>query len=269
MKQQWRKFEHYIIIGLLSMLAVFFLPMLGSAVGLGLVLPNTFAGWLVYLATKACVVVINLMMFDQFVKQGKDNVKDNPYFQEAERILLLQKIDDEEILPATYHIRKMYKSKMTTTAIFTVLGVFGFTNAILTFDWVSMLSYLFTIVMGLVFGWISMGKAEEIWVEKHYKYAKKIEREAAERKEAEEAAQRETQRLLEVATPQVSQPHDDTPLHTGGTDLLVADDIHSGDGDIGEPVVVECGGSGSGDMGDASSGDADTSNIHTGIQDTI
>lgn len=168
-----RNNRNYIIITLLSVAAVFFLPMLGSSVGLALNIPNTVAGWIVYLITKFCIVMINIMIFDQFMKRAKVNAAQDPLFQKAEAIflsMLPQTIEDTP-LPAEVYIQKLYKNKVISTAIFTILGVFGFTNAILTFDWVSMLSYIFTITMGLVFGWAAMIDAEQIWKEKHYKYA--------------------------------------------------------------------------------------------------
>lgn len=166
--------HNYIIIGVLSFVAVFFLPMLGSSVGLAFNIPNSPAGWVIYLITKISIVVINIMIFDQFVKRAKINVKDNEKFKFAESILI-EKVDEEEVLAPEMYLKKMYRSKLLTTVIFTVLGVFGFTNAILTFDWVSMLSYIFTIVMGLIFGWIAMVDAEEIWTNKYYRFAKKIQ----------------------------------------------------------------------------------------------
>ena len=182
MKSEERNFinfyRNYIIIGILSCLAVFFLPMLGSEIGLGFKVPNTTAGWVVYIITKICIIAINLLIFDQFMKRAKINVESNEYFKKAEEIIMdtFDISKEEEILPAKYYIRKLYRNKMITTAIFTILGVFGFTNAVLTFDWISMLSYTFTIILGLVFGWISMTDAENIWIEKHYKYALKLKK---------------------------------------------------------------------------------------------
>ena len=199
-------YRNYIIIGILSALAVFFLPMLGSTAGLAFMLPNTAAGWIVYIITKVCIVAINVMIFDQFMKRAKINVKDNEYFKWAEAILF-ENGDEEEALPAQIYISKMYRSKVTTTVVFTILGVFGFTNAVLTFDWISMLSYTFTIVMALVFGWISMGEAEIIWIERHYKYAKRVEKERA---------------AMAVASPQLPEPKNYTPIPSGGATLLVS-----------------------------------------------
>lgn len=187
--------RNYIIIALLSCAAVFFLPMLGSSVGMALLIPDTFAGWAVYLITKFCIVVINLLIFDQFMKRAKINASSDSLFQEAERIMreLIGEEKDEEPAPAQYYIKKMYRSKMLSTAIFTILGVFGFTNAVLTFDWVSMLSYLFTIMMGLIYGWAAMADAEQIWIEKHYAYAKYLQKTTllAQQKEAEEVSEKE------------------------------------------------------------------------------
>lgn len=226
MKSNWRIYQNYIIIAILSAVSVFFLPMLGTSVGLGFLLPNTAAGWTIYIATKLCIVVINILIFDQFIKQAKVNVRDNEFFQEAERILLTEETEEEAILPAKFYLNKMYRTKVLTTGIFTVLGVFGFTNAILTFDWVSMLSYTFTITIGLVFGWISMNQAEEIWTERHYKYAKKVEKERIE----QEKHKREMATLEKLAKTQHLQSQDDTAGTIGGSDLLVAPDSPCVDG---------------------------------------
>lgn len=151
------------------------------------------------------------------MKRAKINVRDDPKFLEAERILNEELDGIDDALPAAYYIRRMYRSKMTSTAIFTILGVFGFTNAILTFDWVSMLSYSFTIIMALTFGWISMGEAELIWIEQHYKYAKRVER--------ERKAEREKNLAMAAAEP--PKQENDTANNIGGTSLLVSPNSNS------------------------------------------
>ena len=64
MKGNWRIYQNYIIIGLLSLISVFFLPMLGSEIGLGFNVPDTTAGWVVWTLTKVCIVVINKLLLD-------------------------------------------------------------------------------------------------------------------------------------------------------------------------------------------------------------
>lgn len=177
MKQNWRIYQNYIIIAILSLISVFFLPMLGSTLGIGFNIPNTAAGWIVWMLTKMCIVIVNILIFDQFVKQAKVNVRDNEQFKKAEEILNNVERKAEDVKPAKEYISALYRKKGITLAITTVLSIFGLTNAILSFDWVSMLTYIFTIVMALIFGWITMNEAEEIWTDKHYKYALKIQKE--------------------------------------------------------------------------------------------
>lgn len=179
-REKWRLYQNYIIIAILSLVSVVILPMFGSQVGVGFVLPDTAAGWVVYCVTKAAIVAINVLIFDQFMRQAKVNVRDNELYVKAEE-LLLNSPEDEELQPTNELISKMYRSKILSTIIFSILGVFGFTQAILTFDYVQMLSYTITIVIALVFGWVSMNQAEEIWTVHHYKWAlnkKKTEEEA-------------------------------------------------------------------------------------------
>lgn len=168
MKQRWRFYQNYIIIGILSFVAVFFLPLLGSEVGLDIKLPNTTAGWIVYSLTKACIVVINMLLLDQFIKQAKVNIRDNEKFKEAESYFNVS-TKEEEILPPKKFLGHIYRNKMITTLITSILGVFGLSQAILTFDWVSMLTYLFTIIIGVIFGWITMNTVEEYWTNDYYK----------------------------------------------------------------------------------------------------
>lgn len=168
MPKQWKLYQNYIIIALISLIAVFFLPMVGSEVGLEFRLPNTVAGWTVYIITKVAIVLINILTLDQFIKQAKVNVKDDVKFKEADAYFN-EKAEEEEWLTPTQFLSRLYRNKMITTTINSILGVFGLTSAVLTFDWVSMLSYLFTVVIGLIFGWITMNSVEEYWKNDYYK----------------------------------------------------------------------------------------------------
>ena len=169
LKDKWRAIQNYIIIGLLSLISVFFLPMLGTEVGLAFNVPDTVTGVLVWLLTKLCIVAINMMLLDQFIKQAKVNIKDNEHFLEADAYYTA-KFEQDEYLPLPHeYFPKIYKKKGITTSITSALSVFGLTSAILTFDWVSMLTYLFTVVFGILFGWITMNSVEEYWTTTYYK----------------------------------------------------------------------------------------------------
>lgn len=169
----FKRYQNYIIIALLSFISIFFLPMLGSEVGLGFNIPNTWAGWVVWIITKLLVMTINILLFDQFVKQGKVNSLEHPNYIAAKDILDKAENQEEDPLAPSDYLSRLYRRKGIILLITSALGVFGLTSAILTFDWVSMLSYLFTIVMGVIFGWITMNNVEDYWTDEYYRFALK------------------------------------------------------------------------------------------------
>lgn len=221
--KNWRIYQNYAIIAILSFISVFFLPMLGSTVGLALNVPTTVVGWIVYVITKLCIVVINMLMLDQFIKQAKVNVRDHEHFKEAETYFNTEKNEEEPILAPKEFLSHIYKQKMITSLIMSILGVFGLSQAILTFDWVSMLSYLFTIIMGLIFGWISMNRVEDYWTNDYYRLYKRDEK---------------IKKDLEVAKSQPNKQRNDSVCTDRGTNILESsNNMH--DSCIDKPVVVD------------------------------
>lgn len=162
---------YYLIIAAVSLIALIFFPMLGSTVGLGWVLPTTTVGWIVWVTIKVLVAVINVIIFHCFMCQAKVNVKDNKQYIEARRIL--KELEYKDYIPTAPNkwTRKQYLHKGTAIGITTAASTVALSQAILTFDWVAMLTYLFTIVMGLIFGILQMKSAEEYWTEEYYEYA--------------------------------------------------------------------------------------------------
>ena len=179
-----KQYLNYIIIGIVSLIALVFLPMLGSTVGLGWNVPDTTVGWVVWVAVKLIVATLNVLIFHCFMQQAKINVKDNENYKRAREILVKQK--EKEILPKSPSKwnSQQYIKKGSTIFTTTALSTIALTQAILSFDYVSMLTYLFTVVMGLIFGILQMKTAEEYWTDEYLQYALMIEREAALRAKA-------------------------------------------------------------------------------------
>ena len=172
-----KQYLNYVIIGIVSLIALVFLPMLGSTVGLNWNIPNTAVGWIVWVTTKLIVATLNVLIFHCFMQQAKVNVRDNENYKRARFILINQK--EKEILPKSPNkwSSQQYIKKGTTIFITTGLSTIALTQAILSFDYVSMLTYLFTIVMGLIFGVLEMKTAEEYWTDEYLQYALMKERE--------------------------------------------------------------------------------------------
>lgn len=184
-----RQWMYYFIIGIVSLIALCFLPMIGSSAGLGWNIPNTVVGWIVWVTVKLIVAVLNVLIFHCFMMQAKINIKDNAKYLEAIEILRLNEFDDFVPRGPVEWNREQYGHKGATIFVTTALSTIALTQAMLTFDWMAMLTYLFTIIMGLIFGVLQMKTAEDYWTDEFWQYAKKIERdvELANKKCAEQA----------------------------------------------------------------------------------
>ena len=196
--EKWKTYQYYIIIGILSIIALFFLPMIGSEAGLVLNLPTTAIGWIVYVITKLLVAVLNILIFHCFVKQGKVNILGHPDFIEANTILA-ETQNVQEFVPRSPKQWNLatYGKKGLTIFVTTLISVIGLTQAVLTFDWVSKLTSLFTVIMGIIFGILQMNETERYWTEEYLQYAKKVQTDAARLKEKEEEIRKKEAALKE------------------------------------------------------------------------
>lgn len=218
----WKQYQYYALIAIISLFALCFLPMLGSAAGLAWALPTTTVGWIVYIVSKLLVALLNILIFYCFNQQGRVNVSKTPHYIEANEILLRVNYNKEADprSPAQWNAQ-VYSKKGVTIFLTTMASAVALTQAVLTFDWVSMLTYLFTIVLGIIFGIIQMNAAETYWEEEYYRYAKKVEREAAQRLEMDKKAS--------------AKQTDDTADPAGGSDILEPSDSDGPDGTDNQP----------------------------------
>ena len=173
-KKQIKQWLYYIIIGIISLIALVFLPMVGSEAGMDWNLPTTTIGWIIWVTTKLIVATINILLFHCFMQQAKLNVMENEKYKAANEMLC-------KVAPHVYNPRSPHKfnteeygKKGVIIFITTALSTVALTQAILSFDYMSMLTYLFTIIMGLIFGIIQMKKAEVYWTQEYYDYAVKF-----------------------------------------------------------------------------------------------
>lgn len=166
MYEKFRLYKNYAIIGVVSIICLLFFPFFGSTVGMAIVLPNTVAGWLVYIVSKLMVSAVNLVLLSCFVNQGKFNIREDARYTDA--LFLLGKISPERkakpISPAQ-HYRHVFGFKGTTLFITSLLSSFALTQAILAFDVITFITYLITLITGIIFGIIQMGAEEVFWTE--------------------------------------------------------------------------------------------------------
>ena len=174
LRLQARQNIYYILIFFISLLTLVFLPMIGSTVGLDFNLPTTTAGWIVWGVTKAIVATINVLLYHCFMQQAKLNAEKDDNYKAAKAML-------GKVHPKEYHPRspakflaQNYGRKGTTIFFSSALSTVALTQAILAFDWISFLVYLFTITMGIIFGVLAMKNAENYWTQEYYDYAVQV-----------------------------------------------------------------------------------------------
>lgn len=221
---KWKQWQYYIIIGIISAVALFFLPMIGSEAGLAWKVPTTVVGWIVYIVSKLLVATLNILIFHCFILQAKMNIQDDPNYLEAVKILdEMSPSDTDKIRSPSEYYKETYGKKGVTIFITSILSAVGLTQAVLTFDWVSMLTYLFTVLMGLIFGILQMNQTEAFWTSEYLKYARKV-KEAADAKALEEANRVVEAESLAVAEEEHLQQADDSTGNIGGADILESSD---------------------------------------------
>ena len=162
---------YYIVVGVVSFISLVFLPMIGSTIGLGWNIPDTTVGWIVWVGSKIIVATLNVLIFHCFMCQAKINIKDNENYLKAREILMDVKLKEVKPRSPRKWNAEQYGKKGVTIFITSSMAVVALTQAVLSFDYISMLTYLFAIIMGLIFGILQMKTAEEYWTREYLEYA--------------------------------------------------------------------------------------------------
>ena len=170
-KEALRNNLYYVIIGVLSLLVLIVFPFLRSDFEAGWDFPTTSAGWFLFWFEKITVTGINLTIFTAFKKQGKLNILDNEMYKKAQELMNKVKAKVfKPLSPAQYQARS-YGKKGTTLILTTVFSLVAITRMILKFDYLALISYGVTILLGIVFGVFAMKSDEVYWTNDYYYYA--------------------------------------------------------------------------------------------------
>ena len=163
-KKRFKDLSGYFLVGIVSLISVVVVPLLGTDFGTTIIIPNTWGGLAIWLCTRFTVVVVNLLIFDAFIKQAKINVKDDERYKAA--VLKLNTIKEEAgIIPRSPEKfnKQQWRKKGTSLAISSILSSFLLTECIVNFDLTNFLTYLFTIGGAVAFGYLTMMNNEDYW----------------------------------------------------------------------------------------------------------
>lgn len=163
---QYAKFKdvvYYIIIAVISFASVAFLPFIGSAIAGTFMWPQGGLEWAIWITGKLLVSIINVLIFYSFLSQGKVNIKNDKRYLEALEILGRVQQHQKRLKPRSpsKYFGKIWASKGTTLFITSALSAMVLAEALLVFDLATFLSYVFTVLLAIVFGFLQMLQTEE------------------------------------------------------------------------------------------------------------
>lgn len=170
-KEVLRNNLYYVIIGVLSLLVLIVFPFLRSDFEAGWNFPTTSAGWFLFWFEKITVTGINLTIFTAFKKQGKLNVLENEMYKKAQELMNKVKTKAYKPLSPLQYQARSYGKKGTTLILTTVFSLIAITRMILKFDYLALISYGVTILLGIIFGIFAMKSDEVYWTNDYYFYA--------------------------------------------------------------------------------------------------
>ena len=185
--RQLRQYIYYILIFTISFLVLVFLPMIGTDLDMGFRFPETPAAWVVFVVTKSITALVNVMLFYCFNQQALLNVRTDERYIKANEILgsLDIKKEYKPRSPKQYNFR-LYAGKGTSIFASSILSTFALSQAILTYDWISLLTYSLVIIFGIIFGFISMYSGMDYWTVEFPLYAEMIQREKQQKENKED-----------------------------------------------------------------------------------
>lgn len=170
-KEVLRNNLYYVIIGVLSLLVLVVFPFLRSDFEAGWNFPTTSAGWFLFWFEKITVTGINLTIFTAFKKQGKLNILENEMYKKAQELMNKVKSKAYKPLSPLQYQARSYGKKGTTLILTTVFSLVAITRMILKFDYLALISYGVTILLGIIFGIFAMKSDEVYWTNDYYFYA--------------------------------------------------------------------------------------------------
>lgn len=173
--QRIKDYSYYIIIGVVSVIVIFIVPLLTGCLqgDISLYFPQSVEDWIIYIVIKVSGALANVGLFVLFKLQARSNVKNNEKYLEANAILNKIKEDKGFIpkSPKQMNIRD-FTTKGITVFIASLLSSVVITNLILSWDLITFISCAISTIISLVFGWIAMLRDETYWTDEYLLYAK-------------------------------------------------------------------------------------------------
>ena len=177
-KEYIKLYIYYILIAIISTLSIVVFPILGAGgngADITASFPTTTVGWTLWIIVRVMIIVLNTLIFTNFLQQAKLNIKDNENYKKANNILLKYKSEVYAPRSPKDYLKGMYISRGIGLTITTIASLFAIGNAVLNYDYMLLIATIFTVIMSVVFGIMTMKRVEIYYITEYYDYALNIE----------------------------------------------------------------------------------------------
>lgn len=161
--------KNAIAVIILSLIAMFLVPLLGSYATGTTQFPQTIPAWILYFTCAIAIAICSLMIYLALHNQGKLNVKDEEEYIKAKELHQknFKRMNGKDMIPVDPF--KWEKKTKTQKGIFQTVGIFcgllGFGLGALCWNNSQFISSTISIIMSIGFGLVHMGDVEKMFTE--------------------------------------------------------------------------------------------------------
>lgn len=178
-KEKVNQYAYYIMILLVAILAIFVPPLTTGALAgdFSIAFPKKWQGWLVWGIINGSSAIANVSILVFFKLQAKKNSMNHPNYLKA--VAILDSIQKKKRVFIPRSPKKMnledYSKKVVFIVLFTVMSFIAITNIIISFDILSLISTIISMIVTLVMSWTCMLNNEEYWTQEYLMYAEYLQ----------------------------------------------------------------------------------------------
>ena len=173
-----KQYFNYGIVAITSMVVLIVAPALESAITGELNYPDTLQGWIFWAVGRVAVTVLNLVIFIALDNQSEINARNNENYIKAKEILSSDKKQQKIARSPKQVKRHDLLAKIPFIIIGSAATLIALSQIILSYSLATLISYIFTVVMDIIWAvWHMIQKEVGYWSDEYLRYALRVQEE--------------------------------------------------------------------------------------------
>ena len=180
-------YAYVAIICIISLISIVVPPLINGCLSgdISLAFPHTVEGWILWVLLNGGMAVCNISLLILFNLQARKNSMKNENYIKANEILNKLAGKKDVFIPRSPAKMRLqvYSKKVIMILLSTLASSVVLTSIVVSFDWLTLLSCILSVLISLCVSWISMLNMEQYWTEEYLIYAQLKLKELSEDKE--------------------------------------------------------------------------------------